>query len=179
NSGLRPISDDQRQIAQHQVENYFHQNQDRMSQVIETEVDVSVEKEKYILVGRIDLLLGEDNRLELLDFKAQPRPSQNARWLATYQQQLLVYAHILEQRYGKRPDRLALYWTGEDTRDKALMYFPYELGKVDQAGAYFDQVAQQILKRDFSVKQKPERKTCSECDFRNYCIRQGTIELVL
>jgi DNA helicase-2/ATP-dependent DNA helicase PcrA len=179
NSGLRPISEDQQQLARQQVQNYFSQNQDRMSQVIETEVDVSVEKENYILVGRIDLLLGEDNRLELLDFKAQPRPPQNARWLATYQQQLLVYAHILEQRYGKRPDRLALYWTGEKTRDQALMFFPYETEKVDQAGAHFDQVAQKILSRDYAVRQKPERKTCSECDFRNYCIRQKTIEFIL
>jgi DNA helicase-2/ATP-dependent DNA helicase PcrA len=177
NSGLRPINEDQRQLARQQVGNYFSQNQDRMNQVIETEVDVSVEKDNYILVGRIDLLIGKDNRLELLDFKAQPRPPQNARWLATYEQQLLVYAHILEQRYGKRPDRLALYWTGEKTRDQALMFFPYDTGRVNQAGEYFDQVAQQILNRNYSVNRKPERKICSECDFRNYCIRQGTIEL--
>ncbi len=179
NSGLRPISDDQRELALQQVNNYFFQNQDRMRRVIETEVDVSVEKEKYILVGRIDLLLGEDNRLELLDFKAQPRPPDGTHWLRTYHQQLLVYAHILEQRYGKYPDRLALYWTGEKTRDQALMFFPYETEKVAQAGAYFDEVAQQILKRDYVVRQKPERKICSECDFRNYCIRQGTIDLVI
>jgi DNA helicase II / ATP-dependent DNA helicase PcrA len=176
NSGLRPISEKQSEIAHQQILNYFAQNQDRMSQVIETEVDVSVEKEQYILSGRIDLLLGEDNRLELLDFKAQPRPQKEGRWLATYHQQLLVYAHILEQRYGKNPDRLALYWTGEKNRDQALMFFSYEPEKVDQAGKYFDRVAQQILSRDFKVRQKPERKTCSECDFRNYCIHQGTIE---
>lgn len=179
NTGLRPINEDQRLLARQQVWNYFSQNKDRMGQVIETEVDVSVEKGKYILVGRIDLLLGEDNRLELLDFKAQRRPSDNARWLATYQQQLLIYAHILEQRYGKRPDRLALYWTGEQTRNQALMFFPYEMDKVDQAGAYFDQIAEQILKCDYRIVEKPERKTCSECDFRNFCIRQGTIQYVV
>lgn len=177
NSGLRPINDDQRQLARQQVGNYFSQNQERMGQVIETEVDVSVEKDKYILVGRIDLLIGADNRLELLDFKAQPRPANNARWLATYEQQLLVYAHILEQRYGKRPDRLALYWTGEETRERALMSFPYKPENVVQAGAHFDQVAESILERDYAVKQKPERRTCSECDFRSYCVRNGKIEL--
>jgi len=31
-----------------------------------------------------------------------------------YVKQLQLYAHILEQRYGKRPDRLLLYWTGEE-----------------------------------------------------------------
>ncbi len=179
NSGLRPINEKQRDLARQEVGNYFSQNQERMSQVIETEVDVSVEKEQYILVGRIDLLMGDDQRLELLDFKAQPRPKKDAPWLSTYHQQLLVYAHILEQRYGKHPDRLALYWTGESTRQQALMFFPYEPDKVEQAGAHFDEVARQILKRDFAVRQKPERKTCSECDFRDYCTRQGTIELVV
>ena len=39
--------------------NYFRQNQEEMQRVIETEVDVSVEKDGYILTGKIDLLMGE------------------------------------------------------------------------------------------------------------------------
>jgi len=148
-----------------------------MGQVIETEVDVSLEKEHYILTGRVDLLLGEDDKLELLDFKSQPRPQGDDRRLSHYYQQLLIYAHILEQRYGKRPERLALYWTGEARREDALMFFPYEPKKVAEAGAYFDSVVARILARDFAVKQPPERKVCSECDFRTYCQGQGTIKI--
>lgn len=177
NAGYRPISDAQRQVALEQVQNYFGQNQDRMGQVIETEVDVSLEKEHYILTGRVDLLLGEDDKLELLDFKSQPRPHGDDRRLSHYYQQLLIYAHILEQRYGKRPERLALYWTGEARREDALMFFPYEPDKVAEAGAYFDSVVARILARDFAVKQPPERKVCSECDFRTYCQGQGTIKI--
>ena len=50
-----------------------------MQRVVATEVDVSWEKDSYILTGRVDLLLGEDDRLELLDFKSQPRPVQDDR----------------------------------------------------------------------------------------------------
>jgi len=174
NTGYRPISDAQRQVALEQVKHYFAQNQDRMRRVIETEVDVSVEKAQYILTGRVDLLLGEDDRLELLDFKSQPRPQQDDRRLAHYYQQLLIYAHILEQRYGKRPERLALYWTGEAAREDALMLFPYEPEKVAEAGAYFDSVVEHILAHDFAVRRPPERKVCAECDFRAYCQEQGT-----
>lgn len=177
NSGLRPINEDQRQLAFRQVNDYFNQNQERMQHVIETEVDVSLEKERYILAGRIDLLLGDDDRLELLDFKAQRRPVRESPWLSTYHQQLLIYAHILEQRYSKRPDRLALYWTGEPLREDALMLFPYEPEKVANAGAHFDRVAEQILKQDYRVHRPPERKVCSECDLRGYCSTQGTISL--
>jgi DNA helicase-2/ATP-dependent DNA helicase PcrA len=177
NAGYRPISDAQREVALEQVVNYFEQNQDRMSQVIETEVDVSLEKEDYILSGRVDLLLGEDEKLELLDFKSQPRPQQDDRRLAHYYQQLLIYAHILEQRYGKSPERLALYWTAEEKRDDALMFFPYEPQGVAAAGAYFDSVVAHILAHDFEVSATPEMKLCGECDFRAYCEGQGTIRL--
>jgi len=176
-AGYRPISDAQRKAALDQVKNYFEQNQDRMAQVIETEVDVSLEKERYVLTGRVDLLLGEDDKLELLDFKSQPRPEKDDRRLRHYYQQLLVYAHILEQRYGKHPERLALYWTGEARRKDALMIFPYEPDKVDEAGAYFDSVVARILARDFAVTQPPETKVCAECDFRAYCQGQGTIRI--
>lgn len=91
--------------------NYFDQNQDLMSRVVETEVDVSLEKDNYILTGRVDLLMGDDNKIELLDFKSQMKPKEDERRVASYHQQLLIYAHILEERYGKRPERLALYWT--------------------------------------------------------------------
>ena len=77
-----------------------------MQRVIETEVDVSVEKDDYILTGKIDLLMGGDGRLELLDFKTSPKPVDSPELLATYERQLCTYAHILEKRYGKRPDRL-------------------------------------------------------------------------
>jgi predicted nucleotidyltransferase len=68
NRGLRPIGEKQREEAFTQVIHYVQQNQDEMQRVLETEVDVSVEKEHYILTGKIDLLLGGDGKLELLDF---------------------------------------------------------------------------------------------------------------
>jgi DNA helicase-2/ATP-dependent DNA helicase PcrA len=66
-----------------------------------------------ILVGKVDLLLGGDGKLELLDFKSQPRPSENDERIPSYYQQLCTYSHILETRDGRRPERLMLYWTGE------------------------------------------------------------------
>jgi DNA helicase-2/ATP-dependent DNA helicase PcrA len=177
NAGYRPMSDTQRDLALAQVENYFAQNQDRMGQVIETEVDVSLEKEDYILTGRVDLLLGEDDKLELLDFKSQPRPEEDDQRLQHYYQQLLIYAHILEERYHQRPARLALYWTGEPQRDEALMVFPYKSEDVAEAGAYFDAVVARILAEEYAVVDPPEEKICLECDFRRYCESQGTIRL--
>ena len=40
-----------------------------MRRIIQTEVDVSLEKDGDILRGKVDLLMGGDGKLEILDFK--------------------------------------------------------------------------------------------------------------
>ena len=86
-------------------------NKQELRRIVETEVDVSVEKDGYILTGKIDLLMGSDGRLELLDFKTSPRPVDSPELLHMYEQQLCTYAHIIERRHGQRVERLVLSWT--------------------------------------------------------------------
>jgi len=174
-SDVRPIGPAAKKAAFQQVMNYFRQNREDMKRVIETEVDVSVEKDNYILVGKVDLLMGGDGKLELLDFKTSERSS-DPQLLATYQDQLCTYAHILEQRYGKRPERLLLYWTAEPKKSDALMEFPYRPDQVEEAGRRFDAVVRKIQACDFRVAALPERKVCKECDLRPLCYTDGLVQ---
>ena len=175
-SDVRPIGDVARESAFRQVMNYFLQNQAEMGRVIQTEVDVSLEKDRYILSGKIDLLLGGDGKLELLDFKTSPRPTNSPALLDGYERQLCTYAHILERRYGKRVDRLLLYWTAEETKAKALMVFPYRPERIEEAGRYFDQVVARIEAEEFQVIAPPEAAICKECDLRTLCQSDGLLE---
>jgi DNA helicase II / ATP-dependent DNA helicase PcrA len=175
---VRPIGDTAKEAAFSQVMNYFRQNQGEMQRVIETEVDVSVEKDGYILTGKVNLLMGGDGRLELLDFKTSPKPVDSPALLTTYERQLCTYAHILEQRYGKRPDRLLLYWTAEPRKTDALMAFLYRPERVTEAGVYFDQVVAKILRKDFTIQTVPENTICKECDLRRFCHAEGSIRLL-
>lgn len=175
-SDVRPIGERAREAALTQVLNYFRQNQDKMSQVLETEVDVSVEKDGYILTGKVDLLMDGDGKLEILDFKTSERPAESPELLASYERQLCTYAHILEERRGIRPERLLLYWTAEPRREDALMEFPYRPELVEQAGIDFDQLVAKIEHGDFRILVPPERKICKECDLRRLCVAQGVIE---
>jgi len=174
-SDVRPIGQKAKEAAFEQVMNYFRQNRDEMRRIIQTEVDVSLEKNGYILTGKVDLLLGGDGKLELLDFKTSPRPKENPELIAAYERQLCLYAHILEQRYGHRVDRLMLYWTSEPTKEDALMVLPYEPRKVEEAGRYFDQVVARIQAKEFKVKAPPEPGICKECDLRLLCHAEGII----
>lgn len=172
---VRPIGEAAKEAAFEQVLNYFRQNQDEMQRVVQTEVDVSLEKDGYILSGKVDLLLGGDGKLELLDFKTSPRPKDSPELIAAYERQLCTYAHILEHRHGKKVDRLLLYWTSEPLKEDALMNLPYDAAKVEEAGQYFDKVVECIKSKDFKIKKPPESKICDECDLRLLCRSEGVI----
>jgi DNA helicase-2/ATP-dependent DNA helicase PcrA len=166
---VRPIGNTAKEAAFGQIMSYFRQNTEEMRRVIQTEVDVSFEKDGYILNGKVDLLLGGDGKLELLDFKTSPRPKDNPELMAAYRRQLCTYAYILERRYGRSVDRLLLYWTSEPNKTDALMWLPYEKYYVDDAGRYFDEVVANIQAKKFSVMKPPEQGICKECDVGMYC----------
>ena len=174
-SDVRPIGDVAKEAAFTQVMNYHNQNGDDIRRVIQTEVDVSLEKEGYILGGKVDLLLGSDGKLELLDFKTSPRPKDSPELIAAYERQLCTYAHILERRHGRHVDRLLLYWTSEPRKEDALMVLPYDAQHIAEAGQYFDKVVAQIQAKEFMVKTPPDPGICKECDVRPYCVAEGTL----
>ena len=174
-SDVRPVGDDAKESAFRQVMNYFIQNRQDMHRIIETEVDVSLEKDGYILVGKVDLLLGGDGKLELLDFKTSSRPKNSPELIEACKRQLCTYAHILERRHGKHVDRLLLYWTSEPCREDALLVLPYDPNLVEEAGRYFDETVRRIQAGKFTVDTPPEASICKECDLRMLCNNDGII----
>jgi DNA helicase-2/ATP-dependent DNA helicase PcrA len=174
-SDVRAIGDAAKESAFAQVMNYFDQNQDEMRRVIQTEVDVSLEKDGYILVGKVDLLLGGDGKLELLDFKTSPRPKDSPGLIAAYERQLCTYAHILERRHRRHVDRLLLYWTSEAHKEDALMVLPFDPRRVEEAGRHFDETVRRIQAHEFDVSTPPDAAICKECDLRLLCRSEGII----
>jgi len=174
-SDVRPIGETAMESAFRQVMNYFRQNRSEMRRIVQTEVDVSLEKGDYILVGKVDLLLGGDGKLELLDFKTSPRPRDSPRLFEAYERQLCTYAHILERRHGRRVDRMLLYWTSEARKSDALMVLPYRPEMVEEASLHFDETVRLIRERRFDVPRPPGPAICKECDLRPCCSRDGIL----
>lgn len=173
-SDVRPPGREARDAALRQVLTYVKLNRADMRRIVDTEVDVSLEKDGYILSGKVDLLLGGDGKLELLDFKTQARPT-DGRLLDAYERQLCTYGHILERRHSRRPERLLLYWTAEETKSEALTVIPYRPERAAEAGAHFDRVVGLIQRHEFGIQAPPERKICKECDIRAICTGEGVI----
>jgi DNA helicase-2/ATP-dependent DNA helicase PcrA len=172
---VRFMAEAQKNAALRQIKEYWLQNRAYLDGVEEAEVDVSLEKENYVLAGSIDLVSNADGSFEILDFKTGSKPKPNDPLLISYYRQLCIYAHIYQNRTGRKPDNLVLYWTGEYERESARMVFPYVESDVDSAMSYFESVVKNIQSQNFQMEHAPDPKICNECDFKSYCTKTGLI----
>jgi len=158
-------------IALDQVLRYYQRNQNNWSRIKEAEVDVSLVKDEYILKGSIDLVVGENQRVELIDFKSEKKPDVNNPAdrvkLERYRRQLEVYAHIIEERTGHIVSKAHLYYTSEEGGNPYITY-PKDNRSIETTVAVFDQVVHRIEQKDFGIPERPA-KICRDCDIRYYC----------
>ena len=165
------LADPTKQAALDQVLRYVNRQNGNWSAIKQAEVDVSLVKPDYILDGTIDLIRGEDDTVEIVDFKATRKPDMVAESevLERYRRQLHVYAHLVEKRTGEKVSKMHLYYTGENDGIPTITW-PYTQTAVDATVEVFDKVVHKILDKNFTTRaQSP--KTCEECDFKNYCAR--------
>ena len=112
-------------------------------------------------------------KLHLLDFKTGQREKQTIEQLEAYERQLCTYAHIIEQRGEEVPERLFIYWTGEEKRQEALMEVSYQSEEAEHVSHYFDTIVTSIQRKDFTAK--PGAKICITCDLRSICMKEGLL----
>ena len=159
----------QREAALKQVLRYVDRQHGDWSQIQQAEVDVSLVKPDYIIEGKIDLIKGEGDTVEIVDFKAERKPDMEkmrAR-LEQYRRQLHIYAHLVEERTGQKVSKMHLYYTGEDDGVPTITY-PYTKSAVEGTMAVFDDTVKKIMKKDFH-RCAEDPKVCNACDFRFYC----------
>lgn len=159
----------QRDAALKQVLRYVERQHGDWSQIQQAEVDVSLVKPDYIIEGKIDLIRGEGDTVEIVDFKAERKPDMERmrERLEQYRRQLHIYAHLVEQRTGQKVSKMHLYYTGEDGGVPTITY-PYTKTAVEGTMAVFDDTVKKIMKKDFH-RCAEDPKVCNACDFRFYC----------
>ena len=160
-----------KRIALAQVLRYYERNDGHWTHIKEAEVDVSLVKNDYILSGKVDLIVGENNTVELVDFKSEKKPDVNglegSEKLERYHRQLEVYAHIVEERTGQQVSKTHLYYTSED-KGNPYITFEKNSNSINTTIRTFDTVVQRIEAKDFAIPARPN-KLCADCDMRHYC----------
>ena len=160
-----------REVALGQVLRYAEDKHGHWDSIRGTEVDVSLVRDDYILTGKIDLIQGKGDTVEIVDFKATLKPDQytERHVLDRYRRQLEIYAYLVEQRYGLAVSAMNLYYTGE-TSSVPTYRFPYDGASVNKTIAEVDAVVGCMERKEFDV-QKRQPKLCKECDLQAYCDR--------
>jgi len=169
------ISAGEREQAWRQVLNYYQQNQQALRAIHSAEFPVQIDRDTYVLRGKVDLLVKGEQGLEVIDFKTRRRPAEDTAYLASYQQQLQLYSYALQKHLGQSPQRLWLYWTAEERLADALMEVPCDKEKIEQVVASVDKLAEKIQQKDFAVKTPPISSTCQTCDIRYFCKKEGIL----
>lgn len=145
---------------------------DGWDRVQETEVDVSLVKPDYIIEGKIDLIEGENDTVEIIDFKAEKKPDVIDGYgnVELYRRQLQLYAHIIEERTGQKVSKMHIYYTGEEGGVPTIT-FPRQETAIEATARAFDDTVHKILSKDYNGC-SASTKTCKACDFRYYCRKQ-------
>ncbi|MDQ3020344.1 MAG: ATP-dependent helicase [Bacteroidota bacterium] len=158
-----------------QILRYRNSNKDKWDRIKEAEVEVSFVKENYILKGKIDLIKGKDDTVELIDFKSGDKPDVNSKeekvqqTLDQYQRQLEVYAHLVEKKTGEKVSKMHLYYPKEESGSPVIS-FDYNDSKINNTISTFSQVVKKIENYDYDMSHiVKSEKQCGDCDMRFYC----------
>lgn len=159
----------QRDAALRQVLRYADRQGGDWSAIQQAEVDVSLVKPEYIIEGKIDLVKGAGDTVEIVDFKSERKPDieKMRDRIERYRRQLHIYAYLVEQRTGKKVSKMNLYFTGEENSVPTIT-FPYTRSAIEGTMASFDDTVGHIMKKDFHSCANDSR-ICKNCDFRFYC----------
>ncbi|MFN4322328.1 MAG: ATP-dependent helicase [Aeromonas media] len=155
-------------VEKHILRYYEHEN-GNWDRIKEAEVEISLIKEQYILKGSVDLIRGEHDTVEIIDFKSEKKPDmeKDRNRLRQYQHQLEVYAHLVEERTGQKVSRMHLYYTGEDGGNPYVS-FTKDDRAIGKTIARFDDIVARIERQDYQIAARPAKR-CLECDIRPYC----------
>lgn len=153
--------------AMRYINNYFINSKDMWQNIREAEVRLSYPNDDYILNGQIDMLKGEGNTVEIVDFKTGDKPNNMSDdMLQSYEKQLQVYAHLVEQKYGIEVSQMKLYYLS--ATDDPVISFVKDKKRISSMMDEFSGVVKKIESHDYSTRTR-DTSICKDCDMRYYC----------
>ena len=174
------LAEKQKDSALKQIQRYVDRQNGDWSAIQQAEVDVSLVKPDYIIEGKIDLIRGEGDTVEIVDFKSEPKPKEGEKEdeIARYKKQLNIYAHLVEENTGRKVSKMHLYYTGDTgkrgRKPNPMVSYDCSPAEVEAAIAEFDKTVSKIMSKDFQGRascknDRNAQRVCENCDFRHYC----------
>ncbi len=163
------LAEPQKNAALDQVLKYADREGADWSGILQSELDVSLVRPDYILRGSIDVIRGEGDTVDIIDFKSSKKPDmmRDRDQIERYRRKLNICARLVQERTGQKVGRMHLYFTGEEGSEPTVTY-PFNDSEVESAVAVCDDTVERILMKDFSGS-ADDARTCADCDFSFYC----------
>ncbi len=163
------LTDEQRGNALQQVIRYYHRRKDELGRVWRAEEEINLVLPDYILQGVVDLIEGQGNTVEIVDYKTGPKPDvcNYPERVEHYRKQLEIYAYLVEKRYGKRVKRMHLYYTSCQN-DNPLITFERTRSSIDHTVAEISETIKNIENKNFDGS-VTNSYACTFCDMRYVC----------
>lgn len=164
------LAERQKEAALNQVKRYVDRQHGDWSAIQQAEVDVSLVKPDYIIEGKIDLVKGADNTVEIVDFKSEKKPDMaiDKGRIEHYRRQLNIYAYLVEKRTGLKVSKMHLYYTGAKEDEVPTITFRNSRTAIEGTISAFDDTVHKIMRKEFSHCAN-KSDVCRNCDFRFYC----------
>jgi DNA helicase-2/ATP-dependent DNA helicase PcrA len=152
-----------------QVLNYAKREKENWHLVSDAEIEIALVKPNYVLVGSVDLIKGKGDTVEIVDFKSESIGEENfsIEHFDQYKRQLEIYAHLVEEKIGKKVVKMHIYYTGSKN-EKPYITFERNSVDIEKAVKNFDLIVQKIETKDYGMTSRPI-KICADCDFKGYC----------
>ena len=168
------LTDEQRENALQQVIRYFHHRKDELGCVWRAEEEINLVLPDYILQGVIDLIEGQGDTVEIVDYKTGPKPDieDHSERVEQYRKQLEIYAYLIEKRYGKKVRRMHLYYTNCQNGDP-LITFEWTRSAIDHTVAEISETIKNIENKNFEGS-VTNSYACTFCDMRFVCGKAAT-----
>ena len=163
------LTEEQQENALQQVIRYYRHRKDELGRVWKAEEEINLVLPDFILQGVIDLVEGEGETVEIVDYKTGPKPDikNHPEHVEHYRKQLEIYAYLIEKRYGKKVRRMHLYNTSTITGDP-IISFDWSREAVDRTVAEITQTVKKIEAKEFE-KGAQNTYACRFCDLRFVC----------
>ncbi len=163
------LTEEQKTNALSQVIRYYHHRKDELGKVWKAEDEINLVLPDYILQGVIDLVEGDEDTVEIVDYKTGPKPNldENPHAVDHYKTQLEIYAYLIEKRYGKKVSRMHLYYTSV-LEGNPIISFDWKRKDIDSTITDVTETVSKIEAKEFKEKAQ-NNYACRFCDMKYVC----------
>lgn len=163
------LTEDQRSNALDQVIRYFHHRKEELGKVWKAEEEINLVLPDYILQGVIDLVEGQGDTVEIVDYKTGPKPNieGHPERVEHYRKQLEIYAYLIEKRYKKAVSRMHLYYTSV-LEGNPIITFEWKRENIDHTVEEISDTVKNIEGKVFNDKAR-NNYACRFCDMKYVC----------